>query len=61
MSKHIDVYRVRAGSLTRMYHTEYHAEQLARALRLNGMTVTVDTVRLPDDALTRLTVCERAR
>ena len=38
-------FRVRAGSLTRLYFTEYHAEQLARALRLNGMTVTIDTVR----------------
>ena len=52
----ITVYRVRAGSLTRLYAAEHHAEQLARALRLNGMAVTVDTVRLPNDPLTRLTV-----
>ena len=62
--KQITAYRVRAGSLrhgarwTRTYHTAHHAEQLARALRLHGMTVTVDTVRvrLPNDALTALTV-----
>lgn len=53
----ITVYRVRAGSLTRLYAAKHHAEQLARALRLNGMAaVTVDTVRLPNDPLTRLTV-----
>jgi hypothetical protein len=52
----ITTYRVRAGSLTRMYYTEYHADQMARALRLNGMTVAIDTVRLPNDALTALTV-----
>lgn len=49
-------WRVKAGTLTCFYFTEYHAEQMARALRLHGMEVTVDTVRLPDDALTRLVV-----
>jgi|HubBroStandDraft_1064217.scaffolds.fasta_scaffold1163650_2 hypothetical protein len=55
-TKQVTVYRVRAGSLTRMYFTEYHAEQMARALRLHGMTVSIDTVQLPNDALTRMTV-----
>jgi len=50
------VYRVKAGTLTRFYFTEYHADQMARALRLHGMTPVIDTVRLPDDALTALTV-----
>ena len=54
--KNLTVYRVRAGSLTRFYHTAHHAQQLARALELNGMSVTVDQVRLPDDPLTHLTV-----
>ena len=30
-----------AGSLSLAYFTEYHAEQMARALRLNGLVVTV--------------------
>ena len=54
--EHINVYRVRAGSITRMYHTEHHAKQMARALELNGLAAVVDKVRLPNDALTALTV-----
>jgi hypothetical protein len=56
MAKQIEVYKVRAGTLTRFYHTEYHAEQLARALTLHGMKVVIDKVKLPNDALTALTV-----
>lgn len=56
----LQAYRVTAGTLTRHYFTEHHAEQLARALRmhppLKGVAVTVTPVRLPDDALTRLSV-----
>ncbi|CAB4171514.1 hypothetical protein UFOVP920_4 [uncultured Caudovirales phage] len=44
------------GTLTRMYFTRHHADQMARALTLNGMETTVDAISLPDDALTRLTV-----
>lgn len=50
------VYRVAAGSLVRYYATEYHAQQLARALELHGLAPEVSAARLPDDALTRLTV-----
>jgi hypothetical protein len=39
-----------------MYRTEHHAEQMARALELNGLRAAVDQVQLPDDALTALTV-----
>ena len=56
MSKKLTVWRVRAGTYSAMYFTEYHAAQMARALELHGMRVTIDTVRVPDDALTRLTV-----
>jgi hypothetical protein len=42
-----------------MYHTEHHAKQMARALELNGLQAAVDQVRLPDDALTALTVSPR--
>lgn len=56
MNKQITTYRVRAGSLTRFYFTEYHAEQMARALRLNGMNPVIEQVKLPNDALTRLSV-----
>jgi len=51
-------YRVQAGQLVRHYATQFHADQMARALRasLAGTSVTVETVRLPDDALTRLTL-----
>jgi hypothetical protein len=60
MKRQLSVYRVRAGTLARFYFTEYHAEQMARALRLHkpleGMAVTVEPYKLPDDALTRLTV-----
>jgi len=54
--KQVTVYRVRAGSVTRMYRTEHHAEQMARALELNGLRAAIDQVQLPDDALTALTV-----
>lgn len=57
--KSLTVYRVTAGSFERDYATEHHAEQMARALRLHGplagVTVTVEALRMPDDALTRLT------
>lgn len=56
----VTVYRVAAGTFTADYFTEYHAEQVARALRLHGpladVAVTVEAIRLPDDPLTRLTV-----
>ena len=52
----VTVWRVRAGSLTRLYYTAHHAEQLERALTLHGMQVKVDQVKLPNDPLTRLTV-----
>lgn len=59
MKKHLTVYRVTAGSFERDYETEHHAEQMARALRLHaplsGVPVTVEALRMPDDALTRLT------
>lgn len=54
--KSLTVFRVTAGSLQRLYFTEYHADQMARALRSHGLTVTLDTVSVPDDALTRLAV-----
>ena len=50
------VYRVKAGTYTAMYYTEYHAEQMARALALHGMQPVIDTLRLRDDPLSRLTV-----
>ena len=54
--KQVTVYRVRAGTLTRYYYTQHHADQLARALSLHGMTPTVEAVKLPNDPLTRLSV-----
>ena len=54
--KKVTAYRVTAGSLQRMYYTPYHAEQMARALRLNGMKPVIDTLTLVNDPLTRLTV-----
>ncbi len=54
--KNVTVFRVTAGSVKQMYFAEHHAEQMARALRMNGMTPVIDIVRLPDDALTRLSV-----
>lgn len=54
----VTVYRVTAGTFSRDYFTEYHAEGMARALRmhppLRDVPVTVEAIRLPDDALTRL-------
>lgn len=48
MSSHITVYRVTAGTLQFHYATSYHAEQMARALRLHkplaGIPVTVEIV-----------------
>lgn len=32
------------GTSTRTYYTEYHAEQMARALRLNGTPYTLKTI-----------------
>lgn len=56
--KHRTYYRVTAGTHQRIYATDYHAEQYARALRLHrplaGTPVTVEAIRLPDDPLTRL-------
>ena len=52
----LTAWEVRAGNLVRHYFTEYHAEQMARALRLNGMSVTIDVIKLPNDPLTRLVV-----
>ena len=34
-------WKVTSGSFKRIYFIEYHAEQMARALRLNGMIVEV--------------------
>lgn len=55
----LTVWRVTCGTLVRNYATDYHAEQMARALRLHrplaGVPVTVTPIRLPDGALTRLT------
>lgn len=57
---HINVWRVRCGKHERQFYTDYHAEQYASALRrhppLADMPVTVQTMRLPNDALTRMTV-----
>lgn len=50
------VWTVTAGRFVRHYFTEHHAEQMARALRLQGMTVTIDSGYLKDDPLTRLAV-----
>jgi hypothetical protein len=53
------VYRVTAGTFMRDCASEHHADQLARALRLHGplrgVPVTVEAIRVPDDALTRMT------
>ena len=54
--KTLKVWEVRAGNLVRHYYTEYHAEQMAHALRMNGMTVEIKSGVLPNDPLTRLTV-----
>lgn len=50
----LDTWEVRAGRFVRHYTTEYHAEQMARALELNGMTATVKQITLPNDPLSRL-------
>jgi hypothetical protein len=52
----VETYRVSAGTFRRFYFTEYHAEQMARALRLHGMDPKIERVNLPADPLTRLTV-----
>ena len=52
----IKAWLVSAGTFKRHYFTEYHAEQMGRALALHGMAVTITAVRLPADALTRLIV-----
>ena len=54
--KNVTAYRVRAGTHTSLYYTPHHAEQFARAMRLHGLPVKIDTLRLPDDPLTKLTV-----
>lgn len=58
MGKNLKVWTVKAGSLTRHYFTEHHAEQMAAALRANGMLVEVTQGWLKDDALTRLAVAQ---
>ncbi len=52
--KNTESWKVTAGSFVRHYATAHHAEQMARALRLNGMDVTVTTIEFPTDPLTRL-------
>ena len=54
MKRNLDTWEVRAGKFVRHYATEYHAEQMARALRLNGMDVAIRLISLRNDALTRL-------
>ena len=54
MKRNLDTWEVRAGKFVRHYATEYHAEQMARALRLHGMDVAIRLISLRDDALTRL-------
>lgn len=34
-------YEVRAGAMVLLYYTDYHAEQMARALALHGMDVLI--------------------
>ena len=53
-NSNMQVWEVKAGNFVRHFATEYHAEQMARALRLNGMAVTVSAGQLRDDPLTRL-------
>ena len=52
--RRVNVYRVTAGRLTRDYFSQHHADQFARAMRLNGVKPVA--VQLPNDALTRVTV-----
>ena len=54
--RNLACFKVSAGTFVRFYFTEYHAEQMARALRLHGLTVTIEAATLPNDALTLLTV-----
>ena len=54
--KTLNVWRVTAGSFARLYFTNYHAEQMAVALRRKGIDVTIDTLRVPNDKLTILSV-----
>lgn len=60
MNRHINAYRVTAGVFSRILATEHHAEQMARALRMHGplagVPVTVDPIRISNDALTRLSI-----
>jgi hypothetical protein len=60
MKRTMDIWTVKAGSLTRHYFTAHHAEQMANALRrhepLSGVTVTVERSSVPRDALTLLSV-----
>lgn len=61
--KHRTVYRVTCGTFERDYCTEHHAWQMARALQmhdpLKDMHVTVEAIRVPDDALSRLTTIQQ--
>jgi hypothetical protein len=50
------VYRVTAGTFSRLYFTKQYAEQMAATLRSYGLMPTVESVIVPDDPLTRLTV-----
>ena len=52
--RYVQTWEVRAAKFVRHYATEHHANQMARALRLNGMLVEVREISLPRDALTRL-------
>lgn len=56
----ITAYKVTAGTFSATYYTDYHAEQMVRALRMHtplaGVPVTIEAIRLPNDALTRLSI-----
>ena len=54
MNRSTAAWEVSAGKFKRHYGSEHHAEQMARALRLNGMAVTVRQISLRNDPLTRL-------
>jgi len=49
------------AKVCREYHTEHHAEQFARALRLNGTPVEVAAVTLPQGWDARSVHAERAK
>ncbi|MCA2999849.1 MAG: hypothetical protein ING75_14730 [Rhodocyclaceae bacterium] len=41
---HLKRWRVVAGNFAREYYTDYHATQMATALRRNGMVVSVSEI-----------------